>query len=189
MLATSALNHALTFTAGFLVRPCCVIPAALAVIGASGAGVAAAVAPYRPWFLLIAAIFFGASFYWNFIRNRNRAGMAVWAASLIIAALLLVPGCEPRNGPVAADQATEAREEENTDMQSITIPVKGMACGACANRLEKALSQTPGVSEARVDFDVKQAHVKHDPAQVELPALEKRIREAGFEPAHTQQTE
>ena len=165
MIARSGLQHALTFSAGFLVRPCCVIPAALAVAGASGAGVAAAVAPYRPWFLLIAVALFGASFYWNFIRNRNRAGMAVWALSAVIAALLLAPACEPQNAPVVPDQSTETHEVENADMQSITIPIKGMACGACARRLEKALAQAPGVAQAQVDFDAKRAEVTYASGQ------------------------
>ena len=85
-----ALRHMLSFVIGFLVRPCCSIPLLLAVLGVSGAGIAAALAPYRLWFLLMASGFFSVSFYWNFIRSRNRAGMVVWALSVLVAVAILL---------------------------------------------------------------------------------------------------
>src|SRR3954469_14506287 len=45
----------------------------------------------------------------------------------------------------------------------ISIPVTGMSCAACARRIEKALSKTPGVSEAGVNFATGKATVKYDP--------------------------
>ena len=86
----AVLQHILTFAASFAVRPCCAIPAALALLGLGGTGIAAALVPYRPLFVGLAVLLFSASFYWNFIRNRNRAGMIVWGLSVSIAGGLLL---------------------------------------------------------------------------------------------------
>ena len=179
MTARAVFQHGLTFGLGFLVRPCCVVPAVMAVLGLSGAGFAATIAPYRGWFLVLAAGFFGVSFYFNFLRNHNWAGMVVWALSALVAAGLLLG---PALGQAAPDLPQPIEEYRLMATETTDIPVQGMACQACARRLEKVLSQTPGVATARVDFENKQAHLVHAPAQVDRPGLEERVREAGFAP-------
>ena len=43
--------------------------------------------------------------------------------------------------------------------QALTFHVEGMHCESCATRVEKAISQTPGVVSASVDLAAKRAHV------------------------------
>jgi mercuric ion transport protein len=49
---------------------CCVVPAVLALVGVSGAGVASALAPYRPFFLALTIVALGAGFYLAFRPSR-----------------------------------------------------------------------------------------------------------------------
>ncbi len=63
----------------------------------------------------------------------------------------------------------------------VALPVRGMTCGACATRLEKALGLVPGINSAAVNFAVERADVAYDPAQLAVPAIAEAIIKAGFE--------
>ncbi len=62
-----------------------------------------------------------------------------------------------------------------------TLPVTGMTCAACAQRIERRLGGTPGVSDARVNFATRQATVQHDPARVDVGELVRALRQAGYD--------
>jgi Cu+-exporting ATPase len=63
----------------------------------------------------------------------------------------------------------------------VDLPVRGMTCGACAIRLEKALGLVPGVDSAAVNFAIERADVRFDPARLAVPAIADAIAKAGFE--------
>lgn len=54
--------------AGFLTRPCCVIPAAMSIAGVGSAGLAQAVAAYPYPFLAASAVMLGCSMWLTFRR-------------------------------------------------------------------------------------------------------------------------
>jgi len=184
----TSMKHGATFLAGFLVRPCCVLPAALAVVGTSGAGVASVIAPYRPWFLAMAVVFFGVSFYWNFVRNHNRAGMAVWGVSVLIAGALLLGPYMPMtnsatNDAVSIKEISAMANDTNSDTTSRTfeVPITGMACNACARRLEKGLNKTNGVNRAQVSFENSRAYIVCDgESPCDPQRIEEVVAQAGF---------
>src|SRR5215203_7063752 len=55
-----------------------------------------------------------------------------------------------------------------------------MTCASCANRVEKALSKTTGVSEANVNFAAEKATVTYDPDAVGLEELFEVVEDAGY---------
>ncbi|SCK20570.1 heavy metal translocating P-type ATPase [Vogesella sp. LIG4] len=63
--------------------------------------------------------------------------------------------------------------------QTVTLPVQGMTCAACAQRIEKVLNRLPGVS-ANVSFASESARIDFDPAQQDVTALRGAIGKAGF---------
>ena len=65
-------------------------------------------------------------------------------------------------------------------LERMDIPVTGMSCAACANRVEKALSKTEGVEEANVNFAAEKASVSYDPGSVEAGALIHAVEDAGY---------
>ncbi|MFC3533874.1 heavy metal translocating P-type ATPase [Vogesella facilis] len=65
------------------------------------------------------------------------------------------------------------------NQQTITLPVSGMTCAACAQRIEKVLDRLPGVS-ASVSFASESARIDFDPAQQDVAALRAAIGKAGF---------
>lgn len=64
--------------------------------------------------------------------------------------------------------------------KSVTIPIGGMTCAACANRVEKALSKTPGIIKASVNFATEKAAVEYDAEQTRLSAVKQAIEKAGY---------
>ncbi|MHA3772421.1 heavy metal translocating P-type ATPase [Verrucomicrobiota bacterium sgz303538] len=65
--------------------------------------------------------------------------------------------------------------------QSAELPLLGMHCAACANRIERALRQTPGVSEANVNYATTRASVRYDADAVSLEALRDKVRSVGYD--------
>jgi len=62
-----------------------------------------------------------------------------------------------------------------------TLQITGMTCAACANRIERGLKKLEGVTEASVNFALEQASVTYDPDQVNLPQIERKIQEIGYD--------
>src|SRR5262245_27110834 len=69
---------------------------------------------------------------------------------------------------------------ERTGTKRVDLSVGGMHCGACAARVEKVLSQVPGVESANVNFATETATVQCDPAQVSAADLCAAVKEAGY---------
>ena len=62
-----------------------------------------------------------------------------------------------------------------------TLSVGGMTCAACVGRVERALTETPGVASARVNLVTERATVRFDPAQVSVDALADTIERTGYD--------
>jgi len=62
----------------------------------------------------------------------------------------------------------------------VTIPVTGMTCAACSARVQRALSKTPGVSDASVNLMLNNAVVSFDPTMGRTEELVAVIEETGY---------
>ncbi|MCI0352625.1 MAG: cation transporter [Acidobacteriales bacterium] len=58
--------------------------------------------------------------------------------------------------------------------------VKGMMCGSCQAKAEKALKSTDGVQSASVNWKEGTANVTYDDEKVTPEELKKVIKDAGF---------
>ncbi|MFT6431062.1 MAG: Cu+-exporting ATPase, partial [Halopseudomonas sp.] len=65
---------------------------------------------------------------------------------------------------------------------SAEIPVLGMSCGSCVSRVEKAISQLPGVVRSSVNLATQKTSVNFLPDVVSLVDIHQAIRQAGYEP-------
>ncbi len=64
--------------------------------------------------------------------------------------------------------------------KAVELPITGMNCGSCANRIEQTLGQLPGVSNASVSFPTEKARVSFDPAVVDESDIVAAIDGLGF---------
>jgi len=66
------------------------------------------------------------------------------------------------------------------DMEHLELPITGMTCASCANRIERRLNTLDGVS-ASVNYALERAAVEFDPAAVEPTELVAAVEAAGYE--------
>jgi Cu+-exporting ATPase len=69
---------------------------------------------------------------------------------------------------------------EKSENSNVTIPIGGMTCAACAQRVEKVLTKLPGVASVSVNFATEKAIVAYDPHKVRLSAIKEAIEKAGY---------
>ena len=65
-------------------------------------------------------------------------------------------------------------------IQTVTLAVPGMTCGACPITVKKALTKVDGVTKAEVNFDKRQAVVTYDDAKTNVETLTKATADAGY---------
>lgn len=78
---------------------------------------------------------------------------------------------------------------EEAERREVTIPVEGMTCAACSQRVEKALSKLEGVSSASVNLATERATLSYDPKVVKLSAIRQAIEKAGYKPLSIEKRE
>jgi Cu+-exporting ATPase len=69
---------------------------------------------------------------------------------------------------------------KNKKPQKARIHITGMTCTTCAATIEKALAETHGVEQARVNFASEKALVEYDPDKVDLGKIKDTISESGY---------
>ncbi len=71
--------------------------------------------------------------------------------------------------------------ESSAPSSTVSLPVTGMSCAACARTIEHTLKATAGVTTAHVNFATGRATVAFDPAAVGLDDLVGAVRDAGYD--------
>lgn len=86
--------------------------------------------------------------------------------------------------PVAAAAAAAAlfamTSPAQAAMQTVTLAVPSMDCPVCPITVKKALTKVPGVTEAKVDFDKREAVVVFDDAKATVKQLTQATEDAGY---------
>lgn len=73
-------------------------------------------------------------------------------------------------------------------MTSTTLKLKGMSCASCANHIETAIQQVPGVNRVQVNFATEQASVEYDNRDTNLEAIQQAVADAGYEARESELT-
>jgi Cu+-exporting ATPase len=63
----------------------------------------------------------------------------------------------------------------------LTLPVVGMTCASCVNRIERFLNRADGVDVATVNLATERATVRFDPAVIDRAGIVSAIESAGYE--------
>jgi len=66
-------------------------------------------------------------------------------------------------------------------VERITVPIQGMSCASCVEKVQTALKNVPGVVKASVNFATEKATVEYLPGQVTVKDLAKAVHDAGYE--------
>jgi Cu+-exporting ATPase len=69
---------------------------------------------------------------------------------------------------------------KNKNLQKAHIHVTGMTCATCVATVEKALAETEGVEQARVNFASEKASLEYDPKKIDINDIVNIVTEAGY---------
>jgi len=170
-------------TAAFAASACCLVPAVLAVVGLSGAGFGAALAPYRIYFLVATGIALGVGFWLVYRRQKDACGCeaprgrrAARIALWITAAVTVLVGAYPLLG----DGNATAGSADAAAAATLRLKVSGMDCADCTETIAKRLMKVPGVVSASVDFDSGIAVVRYDGRDGTTADAIAAVRDAGY---------
>jgi P-type Cu+ transporter len=82
---------------------------------------------------------------------------------------------------MAAEMTTTGAAAPSEALTSISLPVAGMTCAACARVIERTLTRLPGVDAAAVNYATGRASVRFDPSLVQLPGIADAVRDVGYQ--------
>jgi Cu+-exporting ATPase len=72
--------------------------------------------------------------------------------------------------------------------ERVDLPITGMTCAACANRIEKQLNKQAGVEKASVNFATARATVNYDPKNRRRNLIQ-TVKDVGYDTAGTSTVE
>lgn len=72
--------------------------------------------------------------------------------------------------------------KEKTEGKSVTIPISGMTCAACAKAVERALKKVEGVETADVNIATEAATIQYLPGRAKISDLKQAVTKAGYTP-------
>src|SRR3990172_1843554 len=126
------------------------------------------------------------------------AGMSCAScAAKIEKGLSKVEGVSKATVNFAAERATVVFHPDQTDLshliekvkdlgyvakiEKVVLPIQGMTCASCVNKVEKALNSARGVVQASVNFATERASVEYIPEGVTIRDLKKVVEDAGYQ--------
>ncbi len=69
--------------------------------------------------------------------------------------------------------------------ERVDLPITGMTCAACARRIERQLTKTPGVRQANVNFATSRATVEYESGATNTSSLISVVKDVGYGTAGT----
>jgi len=83
---------------------------------------------------------------------------------------------------ISTETETDADADADADaVARCDLPLLGMHCASCANRIEKALNKVAGVETATVNYATTRATVHFDPQQTSPENLREAVKNAGYD--------
>ncbi|MBY0543187.1 MAG: heavy metal translocating P-type ATPase [Sphingobacteriaceae bacterium] len=67
------------------------------------------------------------------------------------------------------------------DIQTLSLPILGMTCAACANSVESMIGAQQGVEKAEVNYATQTVKVSYHPEQVQPTAFQKAVQSIGYD--------
>ena len=107
-----------------------------------------------------------------------------------------ISGVEAASVNLATEKASVRFDPAQTDVQTVIarvrdvgyepvtaeldLPISGMTCANCVNRVQRALGKVPGVLSADMNLASERAHVQYLPASTAPGQLKAAVRDAGY---------
>ena len=96
-----------------------------------------------------------------------------------------------KSSEVSVDKLMETIKElgYGVSVSKVILPIKGMTCASCVNKVQNALSSLSGVISASVNFATEKATVEYLPSQIGMREFKKAVRDSGYDILELEQGE
>lgn len=172
--------------AGIAASLCCIGPLLSLSLGLGSFAASAWFAQWRPVFLGVTFVLLGVAWYLTYRRPKvdcddgscarppgKAARLSLWLGTLVALVAAVYPAL-----PAARHQISTAAVSASDAKFSVLIP--SMDCPPCAAGIEATLSHAPGVKQAVVNYDNKQADLVYDSTVTSRDKLLALIDASGF---------
>ena len=78
---------------------------------------------------------------------------------------------------------------EKTDASKVTVPIGGMTCASCAQRIEKVIGKLDGIDSVSVNLATEKATVTYHPQTVRLSVIKQAIEKIGYKALEVSKTD
>ena len=78
---------------------------------------------------------------------------------------------------------------EKSDASKVTIPIGGMTCASCAQRIEKVIGKLEGIDSVSVNLATEKATVAYHPQTVRLSVIKQAIEKIGYKALEVSKTD
>ena len=109
----------------------------------------------------------------NSSRKRTATSLCVSAVVLTLLGIIL-PSCNSQT------TGGTARTASNAVIKTVTIPIEGMSCSACAARVKRTLKAMDGVAEVEISLEHRNARVRYVEGKVSPERLVAVINQLGY---------
>ncbi|HKL79393.1 MAG TPA: heavy metal translocating P-type ATPase [Mobilitalea sp.] len=69
---------------------------------------------------------------------------------------------------------------EESKTNNVTIPIGGMTCASCSQRIEKVIGKLNGVAKVSVNLATEKAVVEYNPQEIRLSGIKQTIEKIGY---------
>ncbi len=172
--------------AGIAASLCCIGPLLSLSLGLGSFAAAAWFAQWRPVLLGVTFALLGLAWYLTYRRPKadcadgtcarppgRTARVSLWVGTIVALAAAIYPSL-----PATKHQINAATVASGDARFSVQIP--SMDCPPCAAGIEATLSRAPGVKQAAVDYDSREAVLVYDPSVTSRDQLLALIDASGF---------
>ena len=99
----------------------------------------------------------------------------LFAGAAMFIGVVASVGCSKSQTTIGSVQAAS-----NPAVKTVTIPIEGMSCAACAARVKKTLKEIPGVQAVELNLEHRNAQVQYVDAKVSTERMVAAINQLGY---------
>lgn len=95
------------------------------------------------------------------------------------------------NGDVKTDELVKAVRDSGYDVavETVSLPIGGMTCASCTAKVEGALADLPGVTQANVNLATEKASVTFVPGLVGIEDFKQAVANTGYQVLEIEESE
>lgn len=109
------------------------------------------------------------------LEHKRLRGSFLALAVLMPGSLAFSAGCQRQPAP-----GTRNANSQKKEVRTVTVPIEGMSCGACAARVKKTLKAIDGVREVHVNLEQRNASIEYEQGKVAPERLTAAINGLGY---------